>query len=331
MAKMNANSNEEKKYTISIKDFSFRTLFFILQYIWIHYRVQIVFLSITIGASFASPVFFTTTNLLNILRQVSIIGVIAVGMTFVILSAGIDLSVGSIVGLVGVVALSFQAHGTIAVIMVALGVGATMGLLNGVLITKGKVTPFIATLGTMIMIRGLALWYTSGHPIFGTNPFFAQIGQGSLGLLPIPTLIFLGTVIVGHLLYSRSVFGRYVVAIGGAPNVAYLSGINISRYKNVVYVLSGVLSAVAGIIVCARMNTASPNSGQFYELDAIACVIIGGTNLFGGEGSVIGTLFGVLILGIINNILNLLGISPFARYVVKGLIIVSAVLLQRKE
>jgi ribose/xylose/arabinose/galactoside ABC-type transport system permease subunit len=211
-----------------------------------------------------------------------------------------------------------------------LALGALLGLLNGVIITRGRVQPFIATLAMLTMARGATLVYTDGRPITGLPDAFVWLGEGDLGWIPVPVVIMGVVFVVGHLILTQTVLGRYVYAIGGNEEAARLSGVNVAAYKTLVYGISGLLAAVSAIILTARLNSAQPTAGSGYELDAIAAVVLGGTTLAGGEGSVGGTLLGAFIIGVINNGLNLLNVSAFYQQVVKGAVILLAVLLDRR-
>jgi ribose/xylose/arabinose/galactoside ABC-type transport system permease subunit len=276
-----------------------------------------------------TPHFLTVSNLLNVAEQTAINAIIAVGMTFVILSGGIDLSVGSIVALSGVVLGSALHAGLPVPVAVGLGLltGAACGLVNGALVTRGRLPPFIATLGMMSMARGAALLYTNGRPISGFDAGFRAISTGRPLMIPAPVLLMAAVYLAGHFILARTVFGRYVYAIGGNEEATRLSGIRVGAYKTAVYVLSGATSAAAAVTLTARLNSAQPIAGIMYELDAIAATVIGGTSLMGGSGSLVGTLVGALIMGVLRNGLNLLGISSFLQQVVIGAVIVAAVLL----
>jgi ribose/xylose/arabinose/galactoside ABC-type transport system permease subunit len=276
-----------------------------------------------------TPHFLTVSNLLNVMEQTSINAVIAVGMTFVILSGGIDLSVGSLVALSGVVlASALRADWPTALALVAsLVVGAACGLANGLLVTLGRLPPFIATLGMMSVARGAALLYTDGRPISGFEAGFRGLATGRVLLIPSPVLVMLATYAVAHFTLTRTRFGRYVYAIGGNEEATRLSGVSVGFHKATVYAVSGLASALAAAILTARLNSAQPIAGIMYELDAIAATVIGGTSLLGGSGGVGGTLVGALIMGVLRNGLNLLGVSSFLQQIVIGLVIVGAVLL----
>jgi ribose transport system permease protein len=276
-----------------------------------------------------TPHFLTLSNLLNVLEQTAINAIIAAGMTFVIISGGIDLSVGSLVALAGVVlagALQAGVPGPLA-ILAALGTGFGFGLLNGVAITWGRLPPFIATLGMMSVARGCALLFTEGRPISGFDPGFRAIANARIAGIPSPVLITVAVYLIGAFVLSETRFGRYVYSIGGNEEATRLSGVNVRMYKMLVYGVSGLASATAAVLLTARLNSAQPIAGIMYELDAIAATVIGGTSLMGGEGGLSGTIIGALIMGVLRNGLNLLGVSSFVQQIVIGLVIVFAVLI----
>jgi len=295
------------------------------------YGILIGFLVIIIALSILSPVFLRPKNLLNIVRQTSIHGIMAIGMTFVILTAGIDLSVGSMLALTGVLCAGFEHAGwpLFLIIAVTLFVGSLIGLVNGLVITKGKVTPFVVTLGMMSITRGLALIYAKGYPISGFGKKFRYIGAGYFLDIPLPILIFLVSLFIAAIVLKQTRLGRYIYAIGGNEETVKLSGINSDLYKTIAYVFSGLTAALGAVVLTSRLNAGEPIAGTGYELDVIASVVIGGTSLMGGRGSVWGTFIGAMLIGTINNGMNLLGISSYFQLVVKGLIIISAVLLDR--
>ncbi|MDD3824173.1 MAG: ribose ABC transporter permease [Sphaerochaetaceae bacterium] len=294
--------------------------------------ILIVFLLICVVLSFLSPYFFTTNNILNIIRQTSIYGIIAVGMTFVILTGGIDLSVGSILALSGAIAAGMmknQGAAPLVAALVAILVGAGIGLINGLLVTIGKIAPFVVTLGMVTIARGLTLIYTKGYPISGFSPEFRYLGGGYILGIPVPVIVFIAMVALAWFILNHTRLGRYTYAIGGNEETVKLSGINVKFYKSMVYVIVGIMSSLSALILSARLNSAEAVAGQGYELDVIAAVVIGGTSLSGGRGSIIGTLIGALLIGTINNGMNLLGISPYFQQVVKGALIIGAVILDR--
>jgi ribose transport system permease protein len=276
-----------------------------------------------------TPYFLTVSNLLNIAEQTSINAIVAVGMTFVILSGGIDLSVGSIVALSGVVlGTALQGGQPIPVaLLLGLLVGLACGLANGALISWGGLPPFIVTLGTMSIARGAALLFTEGRPVSGFDASFRVLATGRAGFIPAPVIAMVLVYAAAHFVLTRTTFGRYVYAIGGNEEATRLSGVAIRFHKTMIYGVSGLMSAAAAVILTARLNSAQPIAGMMYELDAIAATVIGGTSLMGGEGSLGGTLVGALIMGVLRNGLNLLGVSSFLQQIVIGGVIVVAVLL----
>lgn len=298
------------------------------------YGIFIAFVVICIMLSIATPYFFTAQNIIIVLRQVSINGILAIGVTFVIIAGGIDLSLGSVLALTGVVAASFAHPGTHAlVIPVMLGIltGVIIGAINGLTITLGKVAPFIVTLGMMTIARGLALVWSDGRPVTNLSPAFNYIGGGDLLHIPVPILLFVLVIIVSAVILNYTRIGRYIYAVGGNENAARASGIRVSGVKLFAYIMCSGLAGLAGIILASRITTGQPNAGIAYELDAIAAVVIGGTSLLGGRGSIAGTVIGVLIIGVINNGLDLLNVTSYYQQIIKGIIIIGAVLLDRKN
>ncbi|MEW5957560.1 MAG: ribose ABC transporter permease, partial [Chloroflexota bacterium] len=250
------------------------------------------FLLLCLGLSLLSDRFLTVNNIVNILRQSTINGIMAVGMTFVILTAGIDLSVGAVLALSSVVTASLLQQGTAVplAILAGLGLGAALGLVNGIITTKGRVPPFVTTLGMMTVARGLALTFTEGRPITGLPDGFRFMGTGSWGPVPMPIVLAGLTFIVGYILLTHTRVGEYIFALGNNPVAARYAGIATPRYTTFVYVVAGMLSALAGMILIGRLNSAQPTAGLGYEFDAIAAVVVGGTSFAGGEGSLWGTL-----------------------------------------
>jgi ribose transport system permease protein len=284
-------------------------------------------------ASVMSPYFLQTGNLLNVARQVSIIGIVAVGMTFVILTGGIDLSVGSILGLVAVVAAQQLQNGVGALLVVAIALllGTALGLANGLGITIGGIPPFIMTLGMLVMARGAALTYAEGQPVSlgDAKERFSWLGRGDIAGIPVPVFIFAIVAVVGIVVLRFTTFGRYIYAIGSNREAARLAGVKVRAYTAFVYVISGFLAGLTALIWISRLTVGEPTAGTGIELDAIAVVVIGGTSLFGGEGGIGGTVIGAMIVGVLANVLNLLGVSPFTQQIVTGALIVLAVLLGR--
>jgi len=293
----------------------------------------IALLLVSVGLAVLSPDFLTVANLLNVMRQVSINALIAFGMTLVILLGGIDLSVGSILALSSVGIATLIQSGVSPLLATLLGVlgGGLMGLLNGLVVSKGKVAPFIATLASMTILRGLALVVSGGSPITGfDSDLFSMLGGGYVaGLIPIPVVWMLLMFGLFAFLLKKTVFGRHVYATGGNEEAARLSGVKVDQIKLWVYTLSGAMSAMAGVVLTSRLNSAQPTAGSGYELDAIAAVVLGGTSLTGGRGWIFGTLMGALLIGVLNNGLNLLGVSSFYQQVIKGVVILLAVLIDR--
>ena len=283
--------------------------------------------------SIISSDFLSVSNIFNVLRQVSINALIAFGMTFVILTGGIDLSVGSIVALSSALAAGMMVAGSNPSIAILAGLlsGAAMGTVNGVIISRGKVAPFIATLATMTIFRGMTLVYTQGKPIAGLPDSFGMIGRGYLFEIPMPVIWMLISFVVLYIILKFTTFGRHVFALGGNEEATRLSGINTPRVKTFVYTISGLFAAISGIILTSRLNSAQPTAGMSYELDAIAAVVIGGTSLSGGKGWIVGTLIGAMIIGILDNGLNLMNVSSFYQQAVKGAVILLAVLLDRSK
>jgi len=300
-------------------------------------RPLIGLVGLAVIVSLLSPRFLSVGNLLNVLRQTSINAVIAAGMTFVILTAGIDLSVGSVLAYAGAIMGSLLGSplpfGLDLVIVLLFGAG--IGVLTGIVITRGKVQPFIATFVSMTIFRGATLVFTQGRPIDTSSGKFANafafVGEGYLLGIPVPVVIMVLVFVVVYYVLRYTRFGRYVYAIGGNEEAARLSGLHTRLVKTAVYAVSGLLAALAGIILTARLSSAQPTAGTGYELDAIAAVVIGGTSLAGGSGTILGTLIGALIIGILNNALNLLNVSSYYQMIAKGAVILIAVLLDRKS
>lgn len=287
--------------------------------------------------SILSPSFLSSKNIFNILRQTSVNAIIAAGMTFVILTGGIDLSVGSILAISGAVCASLLASGqSIAIgVLASIIIGAGVGFLNGFIISKGKLQPFIATLATMTVLRGLTLVFTDGKPItLGSSELainFGKIGGGEMLSIPTPAIIMILVFAVCAYILKNTKMGRYTYALGSNEEATKLSGLSTDKIKIWVYTISGVLSAIAGIIITSRLYSAQPTAGTGYELDAIAAVVLGGTSLTGGKGKIGGTIIGALIIGVLSNALNILDVSSYYQMMVKGVVILIAVLLDRKS
>lgn len=291
--------------------------------------------ALVVVLSILSPDFLTISNLMNVLNQVSLNGLVAIGMTFVILSAGIDLSVGSVLAFTGAILAAMLKGGIpgLLAMLICVILGAVLGGFNGYAISKFRLQPFIVTLASMIIFRGATLVFTNGIPItgLGNNSVFVNIGNGSFLGIPYSGLILILFLLFMAFILSKTIYGKAVYAIGGNTDAARLSGINVYTTRFGVYVFSGLFSSIAGIILVSRLDSAQPVAGQGYEMDAIAAVVLGGTSLSGGRGYMLGTLIGVLIIGILNNGLNLLDVSAFYQQIVKGAVILFAVMLDRKR
>lgn len=285
--------------------------------------------------SILNPTFLQANNLMNLMRQLIINGFIALGMTFVILTGGIDLSVGSTLAVTSAIFAGLLQNGmnTILAILIALGLGLILGLINGFLITKGKLAPFIVTLATMTIFRGLTLVYTDGRPIAGPKDNFAFkfLGKGQFFGVPFQVILFALAFLILWTILNKTALGRKIYAVGGNEKASFISGINIDKVKISVYVISSLMAVLSGLVLTSRLNSAQPTAGVAYEMDAIAAVVLGGTSMTGGSGSLTGTLIGILILGVLNNGLNLLGVSSFYQQIVKGIVILIAVLIDRKR
>ncbi|HET6436885.1 MAG TPA: ABC transporter permease [Anaeromyxobacter sp.] len=296
-----------------------------------NYGIVFAFLLVCAVLSWLSPAFLTWTNVLIVIRQSSITGIMAIGMTFVILTGGIDLSVGSLLAFSGIIAAHLLKAGAPlwAVIVAALVVGALLGLVNGLIVTLARITPFVVTLAMMSMARSLTLIASNGYPISGFSQQYRFLGGGFVLRVPFPIFVFLATVVVAHVILRETRLGRYTYAIGGNEEAVRLSGIPANFFKSMVYVFAGVTSGLAALINSSRLNSAEAVAGVGYELDVIAAVVIGGTSLMGGRGSVWGTLIGALLIAVINQGMVLLGINVYYQGLVKGLILLGAVLLDR--
>jgi inositol transport system permease protein len=294
------------------------------------YGLLIVFGIICLIISLITPQFLTVSNLTIIVTQVSINALLAFGVTFVIITGGIDLSLGSIVAVTGVTAAMLahpDSYPVLIPIVMGLLAGLLMGAFNGFIITKSKIAPFIVTLGTMTIGRGLALILSDGRPVSNLSDSFNYLGSGTVFGIPFLILIFILVFALCSIILSKTVLGRYIYAIGGNEQAARASGINIDRVKLSVYSISGLLAGLAGILLASRITTGQPNAGAGFELDAIAAVVIGGTSTAGGRGTMAGTLIGVLLIGVINNGLDLLNVTSYYQQVVMGIIIIGAVVL----
>lgn len=291
------------------------------------YGVLIGFVVLCIAISMATPAFLSKQNVLNLLRQSSIIGIISAGMTLVIISGNFDISVGAVAALSGVIVMRLATTGTnlFLAIIAAIVVCAIIGLVNGIMVAKVNVPSLIATMAMVTIVRGILLMITGGYPITQTIPMLDSLGNGYFLGIPMPVIVFILVVIVSYIVLTQTKFGRHVYSVGGNQDASKLNGINVDSQKIKVFIINAVLAAIAGLVLTGRLGTASPVAGDSYDMDAIASVVIGGTSVSGGSGSVLKTIIGVLLMSVINNSFNLLGIDIFFQYIFKGLIILVAV------
>ncbi len=303
-------------------------------HIFHRYGMLMILLVLIVFMSILSPTFFTSSNLLNIVRQMSVVGIVAIGVTMVIITTGIDLSSGSVIALVSVVVATFahpDSYPLLVPIILGIGLGILIGVINGTIISKGKIAPFIVTLGMMTAARGAALLFSGGRPIGNLSDSFKFIGQGDVLGIPLPILIFALVGVVSYILLNKTKFGKYTYAIGGNEQAAIIAGVHVDRYKILIYGYAGLLSAIAGIILTSRIASGQPTAGTMYELDAIAAAVIGGTSLSGGIGTIGGTIIGALIIGVMNNGLDLLNVSSYWQQILKGVIITVAVFIDSRK
>lgn len=300
-----------------------------VQTIFSKYGIALALFAICTLLTIATSNFLTVENIVNVLRQVSINGILAIGMTFVVITGGIDLSVGSLVAFSGVIAASFIRGGYSIWISIFLALVASLilGFVSGFFIAKRRIAPFIVTLAMMTIARGLTYVYSDGKPISGFSQEYLNIGKGDFLRIPIPIWILITVFIICYLILYHTSMGRYIYAVGGNEHAALVSGINVTRVKIFVYAVSGLLAGLAAVVLSSRVSAGLPQAGGSYELDAIAAVVIGGTSLSGGRGRLWGTIIGVLIIGIVNNGMDLLNVSSYYQQIVKGCIILAAVLL----
>ena len=291
------------------------------------YAIIVIFIVLFVVMSIFAPNFFTGNNMVNILRQVSISGICAVGMTFVMLTGGIDLSVGAILGVSGVLTAMMMLKGIPSLLasIIALALGVVFGGITGAIIHYIEIPPMIATLGTMTSLRGVAYLITGGTPVFGFDESYSKIGQGHVGVIPIPVIILAIVYVIGIFVLSKTKFSRYVYGIGGNQEVARLSGIKVARVKIAVYAISGFCSALAGLVMLGRVNSGQPRAGESYEMDVITAVVLGGVSLNGGVGNLSHVIFGVLIIGVLTNGMTMMAVDDYWQRVVKGLILLLAV------
>lgn len=319
-----ATGASEQNLLSKIKDMGFAS-------IYRKYGTILIFIGIFVLASLLSETFLTTGNLTNVLRQVVVVSLLACGVTFIIILGHIDVSLGSIVALTGTVAASVMSLTQNIFLAIAAGIvsGIVTGMINGFVITRFKIPSFIMTLAMTTVARGAILLYTAGTPVTNLGNF-QVIGQGFIGPVPISVLILLAVLLLSWILLNRTIFGRHVYAVGGNLKAAVASGINTDKVICRAFIYNGILAAIAGIVLMSRINSGQPAGGVGYEFDAITAVVVGGTSLMGGTGTITGTIIGAMIIGVINNILNLMNVSSYWQQIIKGLIIAAAVILDVK-
>lgn len=296
------------------------------------YRSVLILIVICIFASVLSSSFLSVSNLFNVVKQITVAGIVGCGMTFVILTGGIDLSVGSIVGLAGAIAAGIlvSTENVFLAILAALGIGIVCGAINGFFVAQCEIPPFIATLGMMTLLRGCVLVYTKGAPIAIKVDAYKFIGKGTILGVPVPILLLVILYLIAHYILTQTGFGRSIYALGGNKEAARLSGIRVKYSEWIVYIFNGLMSGIAAIVLTARLGSAQSTSGEGIEMDAIAAVILGGTSLSGGTGFVLPTVIGAMIMGIIDNILTLMNVNPHATNIVKGAVVLLAVMVDKK-
>ncbi|WP_094548433.1 ABC transporter permease [Petroclostridium xylanilyticum] len=319
-------NNKTLNNTVSISNF---------KQMYNRYGIFFILIALVVLMSVLSPSFLTVINLMNVVRQISFIAMVGIGVTMVIITTGIDLSSGSVIALASVVSASFAHPNTyplVVPVLLGLAMGVLCGAVNGSIIAKAKIPPFIVTLGMMTVARGAALLYSNGKPIGNFTNEFIFLGAGKIMGIPVPIIILLFVATITHIMLNNTKFGRHVYAIGGNEQAAIISGVNVNKVKVLVYTYASFLAALAGIVLTARISSGQPGLGVSYELDAIAAAVIGGTSLStGGIGTVAGTITGALIIGVINNGMDLLNVSAYWQQIVKGVIIVAAVLLDQMK
>lgn len=295
----------------------------------VRYSNVLALVLLLVVASLLSPYFLSSRNILNVLRGATMIGLVSIGMTYVILNRGIDLSAGSVVGISAALTAGFASYGIGVAALIGISAGIAIGVVNGLLITRLRLQPFIATLSTMIFVRGLVYIYTDGSNVIvrDASAAFTYLGSGFMGPIPVPVVLFVVVWLIAALTLRYTVFGRAIYAVGANEEAARLSGIAVERNKVLVYTVSGLLAGLAGVVLASRLTVGEPNAGTLYELDAIAATLIGGTTFDGGLGGVGGTVLGVLIMAFLSNVLNLLNVSPYSQMLLKGVIIVLAVVM----
>lgn len=302
-----------------------------LKQIFERYAIYFVLVFLIILFAILSPVFLTPTNLINILRQTSVIGIVAVGMTFVILTGGIDLSIAGVIACTGVITAKLMLMGVHPVLacMVSLLFAVVVGIVNAFFAHEFKLNPMIVTLATLQILNGIAYILTGGIPVYGFTESFKFVGQGYIGIIPVPVLIMLVLFLIGHFILKYTSFGQTVYGIGGNEEAVRLTGIDIRLNKYKVYVLCSVLAAIAGIVLLSRVNNAQPNAGDGYEMDVITGVVLGGVSMSGGEGKISGVFAGILVMAVLGNGMLLMNISEYYQWVVKGLVMLAAISYDR--
>ena len=292
----------------------------------------IILIAICVVWAIMTPSFLTVSNITNVIRQVSYTAIAAVGMTMVIIIGEIDLSAGSLIAVAGLVATYVfkTTSSVILAIVAAMALSAVVGIINGVLVTKGKLPGFIATLAAMTILRGLAYIVTKGNPIAVSDKKFLAMGTGYVGIIPIPVIIMVIVVLLGIFLTNNTRFGRYIYAVGGNIEASKWSGLNVDRVKILVFLILGLLTGLSGLIVAARLGSGQPSAGQNFEMDCITAAVVGGTSMAGGKGTILGTVVGALIIGVLSNGMTLLDVNTYWQQVIKGIIIVVAVLIDTK-
>lgn len=291
------------------------------------YAIYFVLLLLIVYFSFTTDVFFTSTNIINVLRQVSVVGIVAVGMSFVILTGGIDLSIGGVIACSGVICSKLMLAGwnPVFAIMATLGFACVVGMVNAFFSHEFKLNPMIVTLATLQILKGISYITTKGIPVYGFTEKFKIIGQGYLGFVPIPVLIMFFFFFVGYFILKYTKFGQSVYGIGGNEEAVRLTGIDIRNIKYRVYILCSVLAAIAGIVLLSRVNNAQPQAGTGYEMDVITGVVLGGVSMSGGEGKITGVFAGILVMAVLGNGMLMMGISEYFQWVVKGLVMLLAI------
>ncbi|MDY0289128.1 MAG: ABC transporter permease [Sphaerochaeta sp.] len=295
------------------------------------YAIPLALVLLVIIFSLTSEAFLTSRNIFNIFRQVSIVGICAVGMTFVILTGGIDLSVGSVIGVSVVSCSSLMVNGVhpVVAVLISLLIGIAIGLINGVFINEIGIPPLITTLAMMTVLRGIAYKVTSGLPVYGFPKSFAVIGQGYVGKIPVPVIIMVIVFIIGYVLITKTRFGRYVYGLGGNEEATRLSGVNVKKTKYKIYALESLLAAIAGVVLLSRVNSGQPNAGEGYEMDIITAVVLGGVSISGGTGKITGVITGVLLMGVLTNGMILTNVDEYTQWIVKGGVLLLAVSLDQ--